>query len=86
MVPEGDRIEERAHGLNVTCTNATEKIDDYGHFTAGTVHARLCIARIAKIEQKSGSVKTDKLDGNRSHCLVNNIEAKDLANLMTPKP
>ncbi len=31
-------------------------------------------------------MKTDPVSGNRYHCLVNNIEAKDLANLMTEKP
>ena len=54
--------------------------------TAGLVHAKFCVARITKIKQKGGSVKTDKLVGNRYHCPVNNIKAKDLANLMTEKP
>ena len=86
MVPEGNRSNERADNLSVNCTGVTETIGDYLHHTAGLVHAKFCVARITKIKQKGGSVKTDKLVGNRYHCPVNNIKAKDLANLMTEKP
>ena len=86
VVPEGSRSNDRADNLSVNCTGATETIGDYLHYTAGMVHAKFCVARIKKIKQKSGSVKTDKLVGNRYHCLVNYIKAKDLANLMTEKP
>ncbi len=72
--------------MSVNCTNATEKIDDDVPYIGAMVHAKFCVARIAKIKPKSGSVKTDPLVGNPYHCLANNIKAKDLANLMTPKP
>ncbi len=82
LVPDGGS----ADNLSVNCTNATDKIADYATYTGGMVHTKFCVAQIAKINQKSGSVKTDPVTGNRYHCLVNNIEAKDLANLMTEKP
>ncbi len=86
LVPVADRVDGRAHNLSVNCTNATEKIGDYATYIGGMKHTKFCVAQIAKINQKSGSVKTDPVTGNRYHCLVNNIEAKDLANLMTEKP
>lgn len=86
VMPCDNRIDGRAHNLSVNCTNATEKIDDYALYTVGMVHTKFCVARITKIKQKSGSVKTDPLVGNRYHCLVNNIKAKDLVGLMTEKP
>ena len=86
VVPDDNRIDGRAHNLSVNCTAATSNINDYANYTAGMVHTKFCVAKVAKIKQKGGSVKTDKLDGNRHHCLVNNIKATDLANAMTEKP
>ncbi len=86
MVPYDNQVDGRAHNLSVNCTNATEKIDNYATYIAGMVHTKFCVARITKIKQKAGKVRTDPLVGNGYHCLLNNIKAKDLANLMTPKP
>ncbi len=73
--------------MSVNCTNATEKIGDYARYISGVgPYSKFCVARITKIKQKSGTVKTDPVTGNRYHCLLNNIEAKDLANLMTEEP
>jgi hypothetical protein len=86
VVPNGDQIDGRAHNLRVNCTAATGNIDNYAAYTGGLPYAKFCVARIAKIVQKSGSVKTDPITGNPNHCLVNNIKVKDLVGLMTPKP
>ncbi len=73
--------------MSVNCTNATEKIGDYARYISGLgQYSKFCVARITKIKQKSGTVKTDKLNTNKYHCLLNNISAKDLANLMTEEP
>ncbi len=86
VVPVADRVDGRADNLSVNCTNATEKIDNYALYVAGMVHTKFCVARITKIKQKAGKVRTDPVVGNANHCLLNNIKAKDLVGLMTPKP
>ena len=86
VVPHDNQVDGRADNLSVNCTDVTDKIDDYATYTAGMVHTKFCVAQIKKIKLKGGSVKIDKRVGNKYHCLVNNIKAKDLANLMTEKP
>lgn len=86
VVPDDDQIDGRAHNLSVNCTDATSRIDDYAAYTGGLPHTKFCVAQIAKIVRKQGAVKTDPRPGNDDHCLVNNIKAKDLVKLMTPKP
>ena len=86
VVPTGDQIDGRVHNLSVNCTAATSDINKYAAYTAGLPYTKFCVARIFKIVQKSGSVKTDPITGNPYHCLVNNIKVKDLVGVMTPKP
>ncbi len=86
VVPYDNQVDGRAHNLSVNCTNATEKIDNYALYVAGMVHTKFCVARITKIKQKAGKVRTDPVVGNANHCLLNNIKTKDLVGLMTPKP
>ena len=86
VVPTGDQIDGRVHNLSVNCTAVTGDINRYATYTAGLPHTKFCVARILKVVQKSGSVKTDPIVGNPYHCLVNNIRVKDLVGVMTPKP
>ncbi len=86
VVPTEDQVDGRVQNLSVNCTNATDRINDYGQYTAGLPQTRFCVARILKIKQKSGSVKTDHYAGHPYHCLMNNIKVKELVSLMTPKP
>ncbi len=86
VVPTEDQVDGRVQNLSVNCTNATDRINDYGQYTAGLPHTKFCVARILKIKQKSGSVKTDHYEGHPYHCLMNNIRVKELVSLMTPKP
>lgn len=85
VVPIGDQIDGRAHNLSVNCTAVTGDIDRFGAYIQGLPYAKFCVARILKVVQKSGSVKTDPIVGNPYHCLVNNIKVKDLVGVMTPK-
>jgi hypothetical protein len=86
VVPTGDQIDGRAHNLSVNCTAVTGDINNYATYTAGLPFTKFCVARILKIVQKSGTVKTDPIVGNPYHCLLNNIKVKDLVGVMTPKP
>jgi len=86
VVPIGDQIDERAHNLSVNCTAVTGDINRFAVYTVGLPYVKFCVARILKIVQKSGSVKTDPLLGNPYHCLLNNIKVKELVGVMTPKP
>ena len=86
VVPDNDQQLGRVQGLSVNCTGATEDRDDYHQYTAGMPHQRFCVARISKIKQKGGLVRTAGYNGRELHCLIDTIKVKDLVNRMMQKP